>query len=82
MVKQINTHRDGEIAFKASKSLIKEFTFSDYPFSEKYSDTLCVDCKDWESKIKDECVSCKSKFDNEKNYYKRNGNVCRVCVYY
>lgn len=76
------THRDSDVGFKASKNLVREFTYQDYPYSEKHSENLCVGCKDWKTDMKDKCAGCGSKFDNFKDYYKRNGNMCRICVFY
>lgn len=62
-----------------SKQLVREF-LEIKKVNNKFSDTLCKDCQDWESKVKDICWKCDNDFNNSRENYKLNGNMCPECV--
>lgn len=71
-------HRENGIEFLASKEPVREFIFEeDLPPLEH--PTLCNDCIGWEAKMKDICWFCDNDFDNSKENYKLNGNMCLEC---
>lgn len=73
--------RDEELIHYVSKKNVKEFLEIE-EVDNIFSDTLCVDCKDWKSKIKNVCWICGDDFHNSEDYYKLNGNMCELCLAY
>ena len=71
--------RDEEKIQYLSKEPMREFVELE-EVNNKYSDTLCVDCKDWEKRMKDICFLCDNDFSNSREHYKLNGNMCHKCM--
>lgn len=64
---------------KISKELVREFVETKVR-NNRHSDCLCVDCKDWVKNMSDICPECGGVFFNNKEHYKRYGNMCDVCL--
>lgn len=72
--------RGPDVRLKVSSEPVREFIYKEKPYHEKYSDIMCMGCKDWESRMKQVCFLCRGGFDNFKEHYKVNGNMCRLCA--
>jgi hypothetical protein len=70
--------REGDREQYVSKESMREFLETE-EVDNKYSNTLCKSCQDWENRIKDICWMCDNDFSNTKENYKLNGNMCEIC---
>lgn len=72
--------RDENSDLKVSKEMVCEFEILRAPYYPPVSETLCSGCADWEKRMKNKCWVCGCDFENSKQNYKDNGNLCNGCV--
>lgn len=57
---------------------LKEFATAQM-YDKLKQEGTCNSCIGWEKRLKNECYKCGRHFDNNKEYYKSNGNFCENC---
>ncbi len=72
-------HRSGEVGFKVSKELVREFEYEMEYDNPLNTENLCGDCIGWQKDMKNRCRDCKKCFINTKENYQSNGNFCAKC---
>lgn len=64
---------------KVSKERVIEFFYYTESMAVKAEDGLCTGCVDWKTRMKNICFLCDNDFENTKENYKLNGNMCEFC---
>lgn len=77
-IKEIS--RDGDIKLLASKELVREFVYTETSSNPSNPEMLCVRCVGWEARMLNKCWDCGREFNNSKENYKENGNMCAGCA--
>lgn len=73
-------HLEDESDLKPNTKLVKEYCVRKESLYPQFSETLCSGCADWESQMKNKCWCCRNVFENSKENYKLNGNMCVKCM--
>lgn len=68
-----------DVNFNPIKELVREFSYVNEYVNPPVGDT-CVDCVDWEYQMRNRCLKCGTKFQNNKEHYKEFGNLCEPCA--
>lgn len=68
--------RDNGFEFKVSKVFIREFEYYKEPTTILKKDGICESCFGFENKIKNHCMICGDYFQNSRENYIKNGNMC------
>ncbi len=70
--------RENEFGFKINKSMIREFSYTVNKDNHN-EENICRDCENWKIHMHNKCCECKKDFENTKENYKINGNMCPTC---